>query len=159
MRGVRAVIVAVSLAIPHMLWSQGSVQSAGWLAGCWEMTRGATTIHEQWMSPKGGLMMGMSRTVVRDSAREFEQLRIERRAGGAAYVAFPSGQAETVFPATTLSDSALVFTNPAHDFPQQVSYRRVSKDSVVARIEGVNRGQAQAVNFPMRRVPCGGEGM
>jgi len=102
-------------------------------------------------------MMGMSRTVVGDSAREYEQLRIERRTTGVAYVAFPSGQAEAAFPSTLLSDSALVFQNPAHDFPQQISYRRVSKDSVIARIEGVNRGQPRAINFPMRRVRCGGE--
>ncbi len=75
-----------------------------------------------------------------------------------AYVAFPSGQAEAAFPATLLSDTGLVFHNPTHDFPQQISYRRVAKDSVIARIEGVNRGQTQAINFPMRRVRCSDEG-
>lgn len=159
MRRIRAVCGVVGVLAPHALWSQGSVQSAGWLAGCWEMTRGTTVIHEQWMAPNGGLMMGMSRTVVRDSAREYEQLRIERRATGVAYVAFPSGQVETAFPATALTDSTLVFNNPTHDFPQQISYRRVSKDSVIARIEGLNQGKPQAINFPMRRARCGGEGV
>jgi len=27
-------------------------------------------------------------------------------------------------------------TNPGHDFPQVISYRRVASDSLVARIEG-----------------------
>ena len=161
MRAGRVMLVAVACVLPHTMLSQGSVQDAGWLAGCWEMSRGTTTIHEQWMSPKGGLMMGMSRTVVGDSAREYEQLRIERRATGIAYVAFPSGQSEAAFLATEFTDSMWVFNNPTHDFPQQISYRRVSKDSVIARIEGVNRGQPRAINFPMRRMRrmrCGDEG-
>lgn len=134
-----------------------SVQRAGWLAGCWEMSAPGRVTNESWMAPKGGLMMGMSRTVVRDSAREFEHLRIETRAGKAAYVAHPSGQAETAFPAIAASDTLLVFSNPTHDFPQQISYRRVNKDSVVARIEGTRGGQIRGINFPMRRVGCAGE--
>ncbi|MBL0170351.1 MAG: hypothetical protein IPP90_06385 [Gemmatimonadaceae bacterium] len=74
-------------------------------------------------------------------------------------MAHPSGQAETVFPATIVHDTLLVFNNPAHDFPQQISYRRVGRDSVVARIEGTRGGQVRGVNFPMKRVRCGGDAL
>ena len=137
--------------------AQDALRPAGWLAGCWEQAGSGRVTSEQWMAPAGGLMMGMSRTVVRDSAREFEHLRIESRAGKTAYVAHPSGQAETVFPATVVHDTLLVFSNPTHDFPQQISYRRVSRDSVVARIEGTRGGQVRGTNFPMKRVRCGGD--
>lgn len=155
---VRLGVVAMLVFVARSSEAQDlSVQRAGWLAGCWEMTAPGRVTNESWMAPKGGLMMGMSRTVVRDSAREFEHLRIETRAGKAAYVAHPSGQAETAFPATTATDTLLVFSNPAHDFPQQISYRRVNKDSLVARIEGPRGGQIRGINFPMRRVGCVGE--
>jgi hypothetical protein len=150
--------LAAVLALPTHARAQ-SIDVAAWMAGCWEQAAGSRVTHEQWMAPRGGLMMGMSRTVVRDTAREFEHLRIESRAGRVAYVAHPSGQAEAAFPATLLSDTLVIFDNPAHDFPQRISYRRLSRDSVVARIEGTNaQQQRRASNFPMRRVACGGEG-
>ncbi|MBX9928800.1 MAG: hypothetical protein K2X99_07795, partial [Gemmatimonadaceae bacterium] len=126
-----------------------------WLAGCHELRRGARVTHEQWMAPLGGMMMGMSRTVVRDTTREFETLRIEARGADVFYVALPSGQAETRFKATTLSDSLVAFEDPAHDFPQRISYRAVGADSVIARIEGTSNGQRRAIDFPFRRVTCG----
>lgn len=139
----------------------GSTQSAvnlnqlSWLAGCWERRTPTAVIHEQWMAPLGGLMLGMSRTVVRDAAREHEFLRIELREGVPTYVAQPSGQAVTAFAATALSDTAVVFANPAHDFPQRISYQKRGADSLVARIEGDRGGQVRSMDFPMARVKCG----
>ena len=107
------------------------------------------------MAPAGGLMLGMSRTVVGDAAREYEQLRVEVRAGRVAYVARPSGQAEASFAATLLSDSAAVFANPEHDFPQRIGYRRVREDSLIAWIEGTERGRSRRIEFPMAKASCG----
>lgn len=130
---------------------------AAWLGGCWELSARGRVTHEQWMIPRGGLMTGMSRTVVRDTAREYEYLRLQVQSGRVVYVAHPSGQQETTFPASMLSDTLLVFNNPSHDFPQQISYRKVSRDSIVARIEGTQGGQVRGINFPMHRVRCAGE--
>ena len=130
------------------------VNGASWLAGCWELRAGARVTQEQWMAPLGGAMLGMSRTVARDTVREWEHLVIGPRDGSIAYTAKPSRQLETVFPATQLSDSLLVFENLAHDFPQRIMYRRRGADSVVARIEGPRNGQTRGIDFPMRRASC-----
>lgn len=106
------------------------------------------------MAPAGGAMLGMSRTIVRDTVREWEHLVIRPTANGVAYTARPSRQAETSFAAEQLSDTLLVFANPAHDFPQRILYRRVGSDSLVARIEGPRGGQMRGIDFPMRRVAC-----
>jgi len=126
----------------------------GWMAGCWQLEGRGRVTQEQWMAPRGGMMLGMSRTVVRDTAREWEHLRIGRQDGKVVYVARPSGQAETTFTAETVSDSAVMFANPAHDFPQRIRYRRVGTDSLVARIEGDQGGRTRGMDFPMRRVDC-----
>lgn len=130
------------------------VRRAAWIAGCWELRSGARVTHEQWMSPAGGAMLGMSRTTVRDTLREWEHLYLGPATGAVVYVARPSRQAETEFTAVTLSDTLLLFENPAHDFPQRIRYRRLGRDSLVARIEGVRGGQLRGVDFPMRRVAC-----
>ena len=131
----------------------GGIERVSWLAGCWEMSRGATTIQEQWMAPRGGSMLGMSRTIRRDSLVEFESVLLRERGDTLAYEARPSGQAGAVFLAEEVSDSHVVFANPQHDFPQRVSYRRRG-DSLLARVEGVRNGQLRGFDFPYRRAPC-----
>jgi hypothetical protein len=106
------------------------------------------------MSPRGGVMLGMSRTVAGDRVVEYEALRIETRDGRLVYVAQPSGQSLAEFPATSASDTAAVFANPAHDFPQRILYRRLSRDSIVARVEGVRGGVERGIDFRYARVPC-----
>ena len=106
------------------------------------------------MAPAGGVMLGMSRTVVRDTTRETESLRLAMREGKLTYTALPSRQAETHFAATVVSDTLLVFENLQHDFPQRILYRRRGADSVIARIEGPRGGQTRGIDFPFRRVAC-----
>ena len=50
------------------------------------------------MAPRGGSMLGMSRTVIGGKTVEYEFLRIALVDGTLAYVAKPSGQAEAPFP-------------------------------------------------------------
>ena len=106
------------------------------------------------MRPRGGAMLGMSRTTRRDTVIEFEQLRIFDRAGRTVYAAAPSGQAPAEFETAVTSDSLVTFENPAHDFPQRIIYRRRGADSLIARIEGVRGGRTAGVDFPYRRASC-----
>jgi hypothetical protein len=54
-----------------------------------------------------------------------------------------------------ISDTMVVFENPAHDFPQRVGYQRRGADSLVAWIEGTMQGQARKIEFPYARATCG----
>ena len=149
-------ILVLGLASTSEAQSSREVATLRWMSGCWELRAGARVTHEQWMMPLASQMMGMSRTVARDTVREFESLRIELRNGVPTYVALPSGQKEALFASTVVSDSAVVFENPAHDFPQRIRYRRIGNDSLVARIEGTSNGRTRGIDFPMRRVSCSG---
>jgi hypothetical protein len=128
-----------------------SLAPLGWLAGCWELRQGTRVTLEMWMRPAGELMLGASRTTVNGLVREFEQLRLAWQRDTLVYTALPSGQKETSFKAIAVSDSGFAVENPAHDFPQRISYRKRGTDSLLARIEGGTRG----IDFPMRRVECG----
>jgi hypothetical protein len=158
----RSVIV---LCVMHMSLALGearaqvsglSVHHLSWIAGCWRQSSsgGARIIDEQWMEPRGGMMLGMSRTVRGDSVLEFEQLRIFARDGRLVYHAKPSGQEPADFEARSASDSLVTFENPAHDFPQRIIYRRHGADSLIARIEGTRNGQVRGIDFPYAKVSC-----
>ena len=134
----------------------GGILRLAWLAGCWQRASGGRIVDEQWMAPRGGMMLGMSRTVRDGRAVEWEAIRIEERGGKLAFVASPSGQSTTEFLSAEIGDDGVVFENPAHDFPQRVIYRRGAADSLWARIEGERSGQLRGVDFRMARVRCAG---
>jgi len=106
------------------------------------------------MKPEGGLMLGMSRTIVGGKATEFEFLQIRQQGTDIFYIAKPSGQAEASFKLIQNSKQEVVFENPAHDFPQRIIYRLLPDGSMTARIEGKMNGGERGIDFPMKRLPC-----
>ena len=134
-----------------------TVDRVGWLAGCWEAKSPGRTIEEQWSSPRGGTMLGTSRTVSGDSTVSWEMVLVRADGEGLAYEAHPGGQPAATFRSTEVSDSHVVFANPRNEFPQKVSYRRRA-DSLFARIEGTVKGRSRGVDFPYARVGCPGRG-
>ena len=133
-----------------------TIESLGWLAGCWEGTyTNGRTVSEQWMKPLGGVMMGMSRTVRNGKTIAFEHVRLEQSEDGSVrYVANPSGQKEAAFALVKLEGTKAVFENPSHDYPQRIIYQLLSSDSLVARIEGTINGKERSSDFPYWRVKC-----
>jgi uncharacterized protein DUF6265 len=130
------------------------ISNLAWLTGCWERRAGSRLVEEQWMAPRGGTMLGMSRTVRGDTLVEFEQVRIYERGGSLVYAANPSGQEPAEFVSTSITDSMVVFENPAHDFPQRIVYRRAGADSLAASVEGAFQGKPRTVRFPYTRTEC-----
>lgn len=129
-----------------------------WLAGCWQLTRGASVIEEHWLRPAGGMMLGTGRTLRAGRVTEFEFVVLRYSPTGATYEAHPSGQETATFTTTGAPDGErIVFENPAHDFPQRVGYRRVSRDSMVAWIEGTAGGATKTIEFPYTRARCEAE--
>jgi hypothetical protein len=104
--------------------------------------------------PRGHMMLGTSQTTRADSTIEYEQLRIFDRGGQVVYGAMPSGQPPAEFVAGSVTDTLVVVSNPTHDFPQRIIYRRRGTDSLLARIERMRGGQVRGADFPYRRVAC-----
>ncbi len=126
----------------------------GWLAGSWRMEKGGRVIDEQWMAPAGGVMLGMGRTIAKGRVMEHEFLQIREGPGGDLfYIAQPSGQPEATFQITSLSDTAVSFENPQHDFPQKISYTLQTVGVLLAAIEGPGAdGQVKRIEFTYQRV-------
>lgn len=153
MKGIVIVSALVAWAA-HSAQQTNALERARWLSGCWEQKAGTRSTIELWMPPAADLMVGGSRTSNGVRAIEFEHLRIRAENGRLVYIAIPSGQKETAFPSTHVSDTTLVFENLTHDFPQRIIYRKRGVDSIVARIEGPGPSGPRGIDFPMRRVSC-----
>ena len=124
-----------------------------WLTGCWAMSSPGVIIEEHWMSPRGGTMLGMSRTVQGDATTGFELVMIREVEGRLLYEAHPSGQRSTVFQATHSSGERVSFENPQHDFPRRIVYVRIGGDSIRAVIDDGEGGGS--IEFRYERARCG----
>ncbi len=119
--------------------SETVVDRASWLIGCWEARGPSRVVQEQWFPPFGGVMQGLGRTRSGDRFVEGEMTLLRPDGERLLYVASPTGQATATFTSTVVSDTLLLFENPAHDFPKAIGYRRVGVDSLQAWIEGDGR--------------------
>ncbi len=108
------------------------------------------------MTPAGGTMLGMGRTIKAGRLDDYELVLIRERDGRIDYEAHPVMQPAAVFTATVVSDTLLQFENPRHDFPKLIAYRKRGADSVIARIAaGPAPGDSQVL-FAYRRTACPG---
>lgn len=121
-----------------------------------ESPDGQNAAEEQWMAPRGGLMVGMTRGIRAGEARGHECLTIRIEGGALVYHAVPSGQRATDFPARRVEDGRLEFVNAAHDFPQKIVYTRRGHDQVEAAVFGEADGSEPVFAMAYRRVPCPG---
>lgn len=143
-------------------WAAGSalateqgVEQVSWLAGCWQGQFGEPGTVEQWLSPAGGTMLGVSRTVRQGRTVEFEFMQLRLLPDGVlAFIAQPSGRPPTAFRAVSLSGSEAVFENPEHDFPQRIRYLRPDASRLWASIEGGRGGALRKLEFSFARVSC-----
>jgi len=112
------------------------IDQAAWLIGCWEARGPSRVVQERWFPPFGGVMQSLGRTRSGERFVEGEMILLRPDGDKLVYVASPTGQARASFPSTAISDTLLLFENPAHDFPKKIGYRRGGADSLHAWIEG-----------------------
>lgn len=141
-------------AVPLQAQSDSALSRVGWLAGCWEGSNGKRTVEERWMPPRGGIMLEMGRTVLDGKLRDYEFVVVTAPEGRLVYEAHPQGQPANTFRSIEVSDTTVVFEDPAHDFPQRVGYRRQGHDSLTGWIEGDQAGARRRIEFPYHRVSC-----
>ena len=133
-----------------------------WLDGCWRGTVNQREFREHWMPLRGGLLLGVSQTVMGGKSQGYEYLRIESRPDGIYYVATPSGKSEDAFKfiGKTIDtmgdrgDELFAFENPSLEFPRRIVYRHASGGWLYAQVEGKVNGADRQVIYPMRRIDC-----
>jgi hypothetical protein len=134
--------------------STGEPEPLAWMAGCWQLTRGSTVVEEQWLRPRGGVLLGTARTIRQGKLVEYEFVVLRVAGDGATYEAHPSGQDPATFTASRVEPGAVAFENLQHDFPQRVGYLWGGRDSLLAWIEGRANGSTRRIDFPYVRVSC-----
>ncbi len=122
------------------------INELDWIIGKWTSTSGAESMTEHWQKEAGALI-GEAWFISSNDTISSEQLKIITRGNDIFYIASPSDQMTTEFKLKQLNDNEVLFENPEHDFPQSIYYKRLSSDSLYAKIEGKINDQPQAMEF------------
>lgn len=140
--GLAALLVAAS--------PSATVDDLAWMAGQWSREDGGRWTEENWTSPRGGAMLGHSRSGAGETLREFEFLRIAADADGVpTYYAQPGGRAPVAFRLVRREGTSATFENAAHDYPQRIAYVR-DGETMTATISAIDGSQAMAWTFRRR---------
>ena len=127
-----------------------TVDDLGWLAGQWTSETGERWTEESWTAPRGGVMLGHSRSGRGDSLREFEFLRVQAGADGVpAYIAQPDGRVPVAFALVRRDATSATFENAAHDYPQRITYAR-DGDTLTATISLIDGSKPMRWTFRRR---------
>lgn len=121
-----------------------------WLVGTWKINAGNGYIVEQWKQTNDSTFSGKSMFVkaAGDSVLQ-ETIELSLRNGEWNYTPTVVGQNNSKpvkFSIIYIGRSEFICTNPDHDFPQRIAYRRI-KSSLQASIEGRRNGKYIKQNF------------
>ena len=149
----RRLIVTTMLALAAAGSAQATGDDLAWMSGRWCSGSSDERVEEVWLTPAGGHLLGVSRTLKLDRLSGFEYLRIGLADGVMTYFAQPGGRPPTAFARVDGGADWVRFENTAHDFPQRIEYRR-SGDALQAEISGPGEGGKELrIPIPYTRCP------
>jgi hypothetical protein len=126
------------------------------LSGLWQTHNSEADIYEEWTKASDSVMYGKSYVLNETDTIINERIELKKIGNEFFYIPTVTGQNNNQpvqFKLINNTDSLLVFDNPDHDFPQRIMYRFYGKDSIVARVQGIVKGELQFEEFYFRRVP------
>lgn len=131
------------------------LEQASWLLGNWQNISPQGSSTEIWTKENDSVYTGKSWFIKRTDTVSSESIRMIQTSEGMFYMPVVKNQnnGEPVkFTLTSSTGRQLVFENPAHDFPQKITYTLINSDSLVAEISGSINGKENAEQFAMSRV-------
>jgi|SRR5687768_10743451 len=130
------------------------IAQASWLIGTWSGKLKDRINYETWEKYNDSTFVGRSYSIQQGDTVSSESIKLVQRGEAINYIPTVQGQNNdmaVMFTLTSSDSSKLIFENPAHDFPQIITYRMISQDSLIAEISGLINGKHHAQEFPMRR--------
>lgn len=129
------------------------LDNASWLLGKWENVTPRGKMVEEWKKESDSTFAGKSYFIKTDTMPA-ESLKLLQRGKVLFYIPTVNNQnggLPVTFKHTIANNKQMVFENPAHDFPQKITYTLIAKDSIVAEISGLRNGQVKTIKFPMKK--------
>lgn len=130
------------------------ITQAHWLLGTWKSKATDGDLTEIWKQKNDSVYIGKSYVIVKTDTVFYESICLEKKNTTWNYtvaVKNQNNEQPVSFEMIRLTPTQLVFANPRHDFPSNISYKQITQDSMVAEISGKIKGKEQSQQFYMKR--------
>lgn len=134
--------------------TKDKIKTADWLIGNWENKLEKGTLSETWEKANDSTFNGKSFFIKDKDTLNNETIVLSQKGDALFYIPVVEGQNNNepvIFKMTKSDLKQLVFENRKHDFPQKISYTKITNDSIVAQISGVVNGKTESESYPMKR--------
>lgn len=156
MNNLKRIVLLTCVGICFCVYGFGQqLADANWLLGRWEQKTPKRTIYETWTFNNDSTYSCKSYLLKEKDTIVLETVSLLQKNGTLYYIPTVTNQNNSMpvsFKLTFASGNKLVFENPAHDFPQKITYALISSDSLIAAISGVLNNKQQVRQFPMKKV-------
>ncbi len=129
-----------------------------WLTGTWKMQDKETVTVEEWSSAGPAALKCKSYEVKGRDTTMIENASMSCIGGKQVFTFHPiltslgDNRQPVSFVLISVENNTFVFENKSNDFPQRVVYQNVNANECHARIEGVQNGKMERVDFNYKRV-------
>ena len=127
-----------------------------WIVGSWKTSLPKGYIVETWSYENDSTFKSTSHIIKPngDSILQ-ETVNLEYKKSITNYVVTTADQNDNLpvsFKLIKNQNNKLIFENPKHDFPQRITYKLISKNKILAWIEGTIKGKFKKKEFEMERI-------
>lgn len=130
------------------------IKSAAWLLGHWENNSEIGNLSENWKKANDSTFKGESFFIKNKDTLHFESMTMQQNGEDLIYNAKVDGQNKNEsipFKLKSITDKQLIFENVKHDYPQKIVYSKITKDSLVAVISGIQEGKLSSEQFSLKK--------
>jgi len=131
------------------------LEKMNWLIGNWENKMDDGILSETWKKENDSTFSGTTYFIInkKDTVHS-ETILLTQLNDELIYRPTVKGQNDDKpidFIMTSDSENTFVFENPKHDYPQKIVYKKVTKNSLVATISGMQQGKVSSEGYGMKR--------
>ncbi len=130
------------------------LEKAKWFMDSWENLSKESNFREIWTQKNDSTYSGKSFVTVGKDTVFSEEVAVIERNDSLFYNVNVKGQNKdkpVAFYMTKGDEKEVVFENPKHDFPTKIKYTKITNDSIVATISGMQNGKEASESLPMKK--------
>lgn len=128
------------------------IKAVHWLIGDWETKTNFGILSENWKKLNDSTFQGKSFFIkVKDTIHK-ESIILQQEGDTFAYSTTIKGQNNDKpirFAQTSENENELIFENTTNDYPQKISYKKVSNDSIITEISGIQLGKPSTEKYTL----------
>ena len=157
---ILTIVCAIALGVTGMTsdktrTTDAKISELSWLEGKWRGTLGENTFEATYSSPAGGEILSINKEFLPDGSVfvEFERFRMVD--SFVVMTPYPGGKESVPFTMVSFSaeDRMAKFSNPEHDFPNDIIYYAVHPDSLEIDVSGLDdSGQRKGFTARLKKI-------